>query len=661
MVRLGFCIALLFAACAATQARPTLPGTFGTGEALPPPVAPEPGGALAPVAVPTAPPPAAGAPIAADPGAEADFREAKARFDAGAQAEARAELEAFVAHHGQHPFRPAVELMLARLALLRGDAAAAKRALEPLVATPPDPGTASSARYYLGIAEVRLGQYARGRELLLPFLPAVGSSGPGDEALVELRGALAEATTAAGELTAALELWDGYARGGREHEKAYARTRATELAADVAPDAAARAWRASAEKGLARAVLGLKAAAYVRAQGDAPGAGAIENETAGARHAMGFDDAQAQAQGAGDAGRLGLAIALTGKFQPVGEAAMRAVMLAVGAPVKTSLAAPPGAAMQLCVRDTGGEPDRASRGVGELARDEAVIGIVTATDRKAAATSLAAASENGVPALALDDAVPGATSTAFQLIHAPEARVAALARAALKLGARDFAMLGPDSAAGKRLRDAFRREVTAAGGRVTGDASYAPGATSFGTQVAAIKRTPPQVVFVADGADRLELIAPALAAADLWPAPWGAARPAAAPGQPRPRNVLLLSTAAELSPRLLQNAGRYVQGALLSPGFFAASGDARARAFVDAYRAAYGSDPHATEAYAFDAASAFRTVTAGGARTRGEVLNALGAGTFEGLTGAMRFGADHGRIDPPRLYVVAGDEIKPAP
>ena len=266
-----------------------------------------------------------------------------------------------------------------------------------------------------------------------------------------------------------------------------------------------------------------------------------------------------------------------------------------------------------------------------------------------------------MPTLALDDAPPGAASTAFQLIHAPEARVAALARAALKLGARDFAMLGPDSAAGKRLREAFRREVTAAGGRVTGDASYPPGATSFGAVVAAIKKAPPQAVFVADGADRLELIAPALAAADLWPAPWGAPRPAAAPGKPRPRNVLLLSTADELSPRLLQNAGRYVQGALLAPGFYAAAGDARARAFVEAYRAAYGQDPHATEAYAFDGVNAFRAVTAAGARTRADVLRALGGGTFEGLTGGLRFGPEHGRIDPPRVYVVDGDEIKPLP
>src|SRR3954469_7983967 len=82
-----------FAACAAPQARPNLPGTFCSGETLPPPVAPEPGGALAPTAVPAVP--ATGAPAAAaDPGAEADFRDAKARFDAGAQGEARTALEA---------------------------------------------------------------------------------------------------------------------------------------------------------------------------------------------------------------------------------------------------------------------------------------------------------------------------------------------------------------------------------------------------------------------------------------------------------------------------------------------------------------------------------------------------------------------------------------
>jgi ABC-type branched-subunit amino acid transport system substrate-binding protein len=651
MVRLAIYVALLFAACAAGQATPSLPGTFGAGEPLPPPVAPEPGAGASPAAGPAV----ATGPDARDPGAEADFRDAKARFDAGDRPGARAALDAFGTNHPQHPFRPSADLLRARLALLDGDAAFAKKLLEPLVAAPPDPGAGSSARYYLGLASVRLGELPRGRELLLPFLPPAGATAPGPEALVELRGALAEATAGVGELAAALELWDGYLHGGREHEKAYARARAADIAAEIAPDAAVRAFRAAAEHGLARAVLGPKAAGFLRGQGDAAGAAAIDSESAAARRAVGIDEGPAPSPGAGpgDPGRLGLALALSGKFQPVGEAAMRAALLATGAPSK-------GAAVALYVRDTGGDAERGGTSVATLARDEAVIGIVAASDRKSIAPAIAAATESGVPTLTLDDAAPGAASTAFQLVHAPEARVAALARAALKLGARDFGLIGPDSAAGKRLREAFRREVVAGGGRVTADASYPPGATSFGAVLAPFKKAPPQAVFVADGADRLELVAPALAAADLWPSPWGTARPAASPGKPRPRPVLLLSTANDLSPRLLQAAGRYVQGALLAPGFYPAAGDERARAFVEAYHAAYGADPHATEAYAFDGVNVFRTVTAAGARTRADVLKALAAGTFEGLTGGLRFSAEHGRSDSPRVYVVDGDEIKTA-
>jgi len=284
--------------------------------------------------------------------------------------------------------------------------------------------------------------------------------------------------------------------------------------------------------------------------------------------------------------------------------------------------------------------------------------MIGTAERKTAAAAVSQAAQEGLPLLTLDDQIPGAATTAFQLVHAPEARVAELARRALKLGARDVAILGPDSAYGKRLREAFRREIVAGGGRITGEGTYVAGATSFVAAVAAIKKTPPQAVFVADAADRLELIAPALAVADLWPQPWGKTRPPPEPGKPRVRNILLLSTANDLSPRLLQNAGRYVQGALLSPGFFADDQDPRGRAFVEAYRAAYGQDPRATEAYAYDGIALLRSVTAHGARTRADVLRALSGGTFEGLTGNLQFGADHARVDAPLIYVVDGDDIK---
>ncbi|HEY6477598.1 MAG TPA: ABC transporter substrate-binding protein, partial [Polyangia bacterium] len=630
---------LLLGACAASgQTAPALPGTYGQGEPLPAPVVPEPGKAASASNGPQLP-----AGTTNDPGGDADFAAAKARFDAGDAVGARPLLEAFHDHHAQHPARPAADLMLARLALARGDAETARGLLEPWTSPPPDEGTGASARYYLGLAFTRLGQFARARELLLPFLPPSGAAGPGDDALVELRGALAEATEGVGELPAAIELWDAYARGGRDPEKAYARERITALADQLSPDVLLQTFRAAPPKGLARALLGDGAAAALHARGDAAGAGEIASEGLAARRAVGLDAASERGSSPGDPGRLGLELALSGKFQPVGEAALRAAMLATGAP-----SAP---AMQLDVRDPGADRGRAQQRLDDLAAD-AVIGVVMAFDpRDGEGAPLTP--PDGVPVLMLDNNAPGALQpSVFSLIHSSSARAAALAKTALDLGARSFALVGPDTAVGKALRGAFRKAVTDGGGRVGADASYPPGSTSFTAVVATIKKAQPQVLFVADGADRLELIAPALAAADLWAAPWGAPRPAGAPGKPKPRTVLLLSTAADLSPRLLQSSGRYVQGALLAPGFYAGAEDPRARGFVDAYRAAYGQEPHATEAYAYDGVNAIRSAISAGAKTRGDLSRALADGTFQGLTGTLHFGAAHERADAPVVYVV---------
>ncbi|MEA2696339.1 MAG: hypothetical protein QOI66_610 [Myxococcales bacterium] len=652
MVRRTIVMFLVFASCATTAPAQVHPGSLGAGQPLPPPVAPDGNGSA------TEPPPATapggGVAGTVEAPADADFREAKTRFEQGDREGARAALETFVKVNPAHGARPAAEIMLGRLALLRGDAAAARALLDPLVSvSAPDPTLSSTARYYLGLAEARGGNAARARELLSPYLPRQPGDAP-DESLVELRGALAEAVAAGGDFVLALDLWDAYFRGAKEFERAYARQRAEQIAAQMSGEAAWRAFEAAPPKGLARAVLGPRASAYLRASAASAEASTLDGETARARHATGFEE-PVQTAGPGDPSRIGLALPLSGRFQPVGDAAMRAVLIAAGGLAGGA----GGGAAQVVVRDTATDPDRAARSVVELTHAESVIGMIGSAERKAAAAAISQATQEGLPLLTLDDQTPGAGTTAFQLVHPPEVRVAELARRALKLGVRDVAILGPDSAFGKRMREAFRREIVAGGGRITGEATYVAGATSFSAAVAAIKKGPPQAIFVADSADRLELIAPALAVADLWPQPWGKPRPPPEPGKPRVRNILLLSPANDLSPRLLQNAGRYVQGALLSPGFFAADDDPRSRAFVEAYRAAYGQDPRATEAYAYDGVTVLRAATARGARTRADVLKALGAGTFEGLTGNVQFGADHARVDAPLIYVVDGDDIKP--
>ncbi len=438
-------------------------------------------------------------------------------------------------------------------------------------------------------------------------IPDAGArDGKRDAALdPESLGARAEALASAGDRAGAAAAWETYARLPelREHERIYARGRIDALA------------------GRPRA--------------------APSRTTSAASYS-----------GPGDPRRLGLLVPLSGRDQALGERMLRGAMLALaGQP-----AAGDQAAFELRVRDAAAEhgPLRAAT---ELARDEIVVGAAGSGDRQLGVHT----TTEGVPFLAIESEAPPPGSSAFAIIHSSEARAGELARRALAKGARSFAILGPDSAAGKRLAEAFARAVVAGGGRLLAQAAYSAGATSFAVPISQIKRAPFEALFVPDTAVRLELVASGLAFADLWAHPWGgppAARPVAPVGSKvKRRDVLLLSTASGLSTRLLRNAGRYVQGSLLAPGFFADEKDPRAAAFVARHRALYGQDPGVPEAFGYDAVSVLRSAALDRGRTRTKLLEALQAGSFDGVTGTIRFAPDHTRADPPPVYVVDGDTI----
>jgi branched-chain amino acid transport system substrate-binding protein len=391
-------------------------------------------------------------------------------------------------------------------------------------------------------------------------------------------------------------------------------------------------------------VLGARAAAAARARGDDRGARRLEGETASLRQSFGWE-ATAGGVGPGDPHRLGLLAPLTGPAALLGEVVLRGAMLALGS--KGNEPSP----FQIVARDTAGEGRAGGRAAFELVHEESAIAVVGVGDRRAADGAV----RDGVPVLLLHDQAPGAHSTAFQMLHGPDARAVELARRALRLGARRFAILGPDTAEARRLGETFAAAVAGGGGRVTVRATYPAGASAFTAQMAELKRDPFEAIFIPDEARRLELVTPALAAADMWPSPWGGTTGPRLPGR---RSILLLSTAVGLGPALLKNAGRYVQGALLAPGFYADRDDARAGAFVTEYRTLYGQDPSASDAYGYDAFRLLASLVERGAASRADLLRALQAETFEGVTGALRFDAEHGRADPPMVYVVERDAIR---
>ncbi|MCG5052670.1 MAG: penicillin-binding protein activator [Myxococcales bacterium] len=585
-------------------------------------------------------------------GAEADYQRAVNEHRQG-NLDAAKGLAQALRDHGSGSVRPRATALLALVLLEQGDAAGARAVLGP--------GTQADAvtNFLAGVAEARLGDPAAWQRLA-PFAddPA-GLTVPGlDAARTAMMGnvALAEAAAAAGQVQATLAAWQRYADRAAPHERAFALHRAEAVVSRVSVDEALALWR-DTDGMVARAALGPKAAVALASQGRADEAKRASEEAGELRKRL---DAVASSAGSawagtGDPGRLGLSVPLSGRGQQLGLALTRGAVVAIGAPAAAQDVAP----VQVMVRDTTGRGGPLTAAT-ELAREEAVLGIVGMADP----ATVDQMSRDGVPYLVLGGANPGAQTSAFQLVHDTDARARALAQAARSRGVRTFSILAPETAAAGRTAEAFRQAIGALGGLVVAEVKYPAGATSFTREVEVLKKQRWEALFVPDTADKLELIAPALAVADLWPQP--AAQVVAAVSEkpkrgttPARRNVLLLSTAPGASKRLLDRAGRYVQGALVAPGFHADPQQATAARFVSDFRTLYGRDPGASDAFGFDGVHLLRACVDRGARSRADVLRLLSSGAeFPGVTGKIRFGPDHGRVDPAPVYEVRGDALR---
>jgi ABC-type branched-subunit amino acid transport system substrate-binding protein len=546
--------------------------------------------------------------------------------------------------------------MLAGVLLGLGDGAAAKTLLDENGTLLPEQERA----FLTGLDESRLGHHAQALGLLRPYLnadPPRFAGVPDAMARSLLRIALSDALDQSGDPAGAIDQLELYAQidGNRDAERSYAQARAAEVASKV-DNAVARQTLSARHGALARATLGMRAAAALRAHGEEANAVKLEQETTAVRRQLGLEPAPPSAAPA-DPLRLGLVVPLSGAQMRLGDVVLRGAMLVVTAAEHGSEAP----VFHLVMRDSAAGPERSTLGGGpaaglsSLVREEKVVGVVSTPD----ARSVELATRDGVPLLLLDERTPLAGTTAFALIHSTEARAAALARRALALGARRFAILGPDSASGKRIAAAYKKAVEDGGGTMTGHITYAAGATSFSSEVASLRKIDFEALFIPDDASRLELVAPALAVADIWPrsprTAFAAGHASVSSGSGH-REALLLSTALSVSPKFLHNTERYVQGALLCPGFYPAD-DARSGSFVSRFRETYGTSPSATDAYGYDAVFLLRGAVERGARSRADILRMLSTQTFEGLTGDIHFGPDHGRTDPPLVYVVDGDSI----
>jgi ABC-type branched-subunit amino acid transport system substrate-binding protein len=583
-------------------------------------------------------------PTSGDAEARARFLDARARFlRDGSETPDPEEFRAIAAEYPGDPIEPFALLFAGMAAQQAGDATAAAASLDRLLAIDPlESGLRQRGELYLGLARGLLGEHDRALPLLAGSEPAVETDAERGAWIA----ALAHAHAASPTPLAALPWIDRWWAIATPAERAFLRGRLEQLVAGVGAEEADLVWRTLEGAGPSVAVLGWRVAADRDAAGDSEGARGARDRARPVRRAIGLA-AGADSAGPPRPGVIGAIVPQSARQARLGD--QLAQGLQVGARSLGEMAP--------TIQIEDGEGAAAADAVAALGGRH-VVAILGPTDGASVDAAARRAAELSMPLLSFNPRAEehGGGTYVFHVMHSAEARARALVRRAARLGIKRFAVLRPETGYGTAVTRAFRAEVAAVGGEIVVDRGYPADTRSF----AAIAKKLSggwQAVFVPDQADRLELIAPALAAAGFIARPAGWKKKV-----PGGRAVVLMSTAEGAGDGFVREAARYAEGGLLAPGYFPGALDEAGLEFERLYFEATGKTPTAVDAYAYDAV---RLVAGLGVTDRGELARRLATAEVAGVTGALRFDPDHRRADDGVIYTVVMDDgqasVKPLP
>lgn len=569
--------------------------------------------------------------------AETSYREARALLQEGRAPEAEAALRRFAAEHPEDPLRPQATVLQARAALQQGEAARAVDLLLPLLSSSGPGGRQAApqavpqavldrARFVLGLAQHRLGDFAGARANLQPFADQIVDSEDG----TELHAILADLARREERTADALREYERFYNGSGTSplEQAYVREQVRRLSISLPPKEAAEVRRR----------FGLETPASVQAAG-----------------------LSGQAGQAGQGPAVGLVLPLSGKDRPLGERLLRGALWGAG-----FFDGAPG--LRLHVRDAGPTPQSAAAAVSALAQ-EGVVAIIGSPGRGPQTDEiLTQAAQHGLPVLdtsPVSGAPGGRRGASYRLLHPGADRVRALVAHALHRGARTVAVLAPATAYGKAMSAQVAMELAGKRARLVGQLSFPEGTTTFAAQARELLALRPEALLLPVSVPQLELIAAQLATSSVIPT-----RDVVPKGGQAPPVGLLLATADGMGERLLRNAGRYLQGAVLAP-LSAGAVPAEDPGLpppdeVARYQQRFGDEPGALDALGRDAV---RLVLAAcenggggglgtGACTPARVARALPGLKLPGATGPLGFQQDGQREGPPLLLRVEGDALR---
>jgi branched-chain amino acid transport system substrate-binding protein len=341
--------------------------------------------------------------------------------------------------------------------------------------------------------------------------------------------------------------------------------------------------------------------------------------------------------------------------------------------------------MELVVRDTEGDPQRAVEALKELKEDEKAVLVIGPLISKVAEAAVEEAQELGIPIITLSqsEGITRKGEMIFQNSLAPEDQVRSLLKKVMdEMGLRRFAILYPANPYGTYLMNLFWDTVEDRGGVINAVEFYDTGSTDFTSEIKKMvglfyPRPSPDreegggelglmnpeaggeepeekpepiidfdAVFIPDNYQGASLIAAQLAYHDVV-------------------GVTLLGTNLWNSQELVEVAGRYVNGAIFPSGFFPGSGYPGVKEFVSRYASSFGQEPGLLAAMGYDTIRIVKKILEEDSeqiQTRADLRTALAEGrTFGSVTGPVSFDEQRRAKRDPLLLTVSGGHFLPMP
>jgi len=354
---------------------------------------------------------------------------------------------------------------------------------------------------------------------------------------------------------------------------------------------------------------------------------------------------------------IGCLLPLSGPFAAYGQEVLNGISLGMMS------ASMNGAKMEIIIRDTAGKPEKALDELEALVNTQKVVGIIGPLSSKTAAVISKKAQALGVPMIALTQRrdIVKTGDMIFRNFLTPAQEIDSLLQVSVgQLGLDRFGILYPDNAYGRFCMNLFWDRLDEMGGSITAVESYPPDITDFAAQIKKMvgphyPRTDNGIrthdhlplidfdaIFIPDTYQRVAMIAPQLAFHDVL-------------------GVRLIGTRLWHSPKLLEMAKNYLQGAVFSSGFVPESENPKVVGFVTDYNHNFGEIPGILAANGYDTICLLKTIfAASDPKTRDNLRQTLlDMPVFDGVTGPFSFDAEGEALKTPFILTISGSRTIP--